>query len=334
MKQLQFLRDSDADIRVLDNKCVAVLGYGNQGRAQAQNLRDSGVCTIIGGREGKSAELARQEGFEVFSVSEAVKRADIIHILLPDERQGSIFRAEILPNLECGKTLCVSHGFAFVFGEIVAPDGVNAIMVSPKGPGADVRSHYLAGSGLAGLIAVKQDATGNARDIALALAYANGFTRTGVLEVTMEQETHGDLFGEQNVLCGGLVDLVRCAYEVLTEEGYPPEIAYFECYHEVKLLADLMHYRGIAKTNEAISNTAEWGEYVNGPYIISSDVKERMRDSLKDIRNGSFARKWLEEAEKGLPTLLARRAVSAEHPIEEVGARIRKLFEKKSERSS
>ena len=328
MKQLQFLKDSDADIRILDNKCVAVLGYGNQGRAQAQNLRDSGVNTIVGGREGKSTELARQEGFEVFSVSEAVKRADIIHILLPDERQGSIFRAEIEPYLEKGKTLCVSHGFAFVFGEIVTPEGVNAIMVSPKGPGADVRSHYLAGSGLAGLIAVKQDATGNARDIALALAYANGFTRTGVLEVTMEQETHGDLFGEQNVLCGGLVDLVRCAYEVLTEEGYPPEIAYFECYHEVKLLADLMHYRGIAQTNAAISNTAEWGEYVNGPYIISADVKERMRNSLRNIRNGNFAKKWIAEAENGLPTLLAKRALAAEHPIEEVGSRIRKLFEK------
>ena len=195
MKALKFLRDADADVSVLNNKIVAVLGYGNQGRAQAQNLRDSGVSTIIGGRPGKSSELASQEGFEVLSVPEAVKKADIIHILLPDERQGEIFHAEIAPALIPGKTLCVSHGFAFVFGEIVTPEGVNAIMVSPKGPGADVRSHYLRGSGLAGLIAVKQDATGNARDIALALAYANGFTRTGVLEVTMEQETHGDLFG-------------------------------------------------------------------------------------------------------------------------------------------
>ena len=327
MKALKFLRDADADVSVLNNKIVAVLGYGNQGRAQAQNLRDSGVSTIIGGRPGKSSELASQEGFEVLSVPEAVKKADIIHILLPDERQGEIFRAEIAPALIPGKTLCVSHGFAFVFGEIVTPEGVNAIMVSPKGPGADVRSHYLRGSGLAGLIAVKQDATGNARDIALALAYANGFTRTGVLEVTMEQETHGDLFGEQNVLCGGLVDLVRCAYEVLTEEGYPPEIAYFECYHEVKLLADLMHFRGIAETNKAISNTAEWGEYVNGPRIISNDVKERMRQSLDEIRNGTFARRWIKEAEKGTPNLLAKRAACAEHPIEEVGKRIRKLFE-------
>jgi ketol-acid reductoisomerase len=327
MEPLKFLRDADADISVLNNKTVAVLGYGNQGRAQAQNLRDSGINTIVGVRPGKSSELARQEGFEVLSVSEAVKRADIIHILLPDERQGEIFRSEIAPVLSPGKTLCVSHGFAFVFGEIETPEGVNAIMVSPKGPGADVRSHYLRGSGLAGLIAVKQDATGNARDIALALACANGFTRTGVLEVTMEQETHGDLFGEQNVLCGGLVDLVRCAYEVLTEEGYPPEIAYFECYHEVKLLADLMHYRGIAETNKAISNTAEWGEYVNGPRIISKDVKERMRQSLDEIRNGTFAKRWIKEAEKGTPNLLAKRAACAEHPIEEVGRRIRKLFE-------
>ena len=328
MEPLQFLKDKDADISVLSGKCVAVLGYGNQGRAQAQNLRDSGVHTIVGGRPGRSAELARQEGFEVLSVADAVKQADIIHILLPDERQGEIYRAEIAPNLEAGKTLCVSHGFAFVFGEIVAPGGVDAIMVSPKGPGADVRSHYLAGSGLAGLIAVKQDASGKARDTALALACANGFTRTGVLEVTMEQETHGDLFGEQNVLCGGLVDLVRCAYEVLTEEGYPPEVAYFECYHEVKLLADLMHYRGIAATNAAISNTAEWGEYVNGPYIIDADVKERMRESLRNIRSGKFAELWLKEAEKGLPTLLAKRAQCAAHPIEEVGARIRQLFVK------
>lgn len=328
MEPLKFLHDADADLSVLNNKTVAVLGYGNQGRAQAQNLRDSGVCTIIGGRPGKSSELAAQEGFEVLSIPEAVKKADIIHILLPDERQGAIFRAEIALALSPGKTLCVSHGFAFVFGEIITPEGVNAIMVSPKGPGADVRSHYLRGSGLAGLIAVKQDATGNARDIALALAAANGFTRTGVLEVTMEQETHGDLFGEQNVLCGGLVDLVRCAYEVLTEDGYPPEIAYFECYHEVKLLADLMHCRGIAETNKAISNTAEWGEYVNGPRIITPDVKERMRQSLRDIKDGSFARKWIEEADNGTPNLLAARAACAEHPIEEVGRRIRKLFEK------
>ena len=327
MKQIQFLRDSDADISVLDGKTVAVLGYGNQGRAQAQNLRDSGVNIIIGARPGKSAVAASQDGFEVMSVPEAVKRADIIHILLPDERQGDIYRTDIEPYITSGKTLCVSHGFAFVFGEITVPSGVNAIMVSPKGPGVDVRSRYLAGTGLAGLIAVKQDADGNARSIALALAFANGFTRTGVLEVTMEQETHGDLFGEQNVLCGGLVDLVRCAYEVLTEEGYPPEVAYFECYHEVKLLSDLMHTRGIAKTNEAISNTAEWGEYVNGPLIINAAVKERMRESLARIRNGSFAAAWLEEARKGTPNLLAKREHCGKHPIEEVGARIRKLFE-------
>ncbi|MBR2633156.1 MAG: ketol-acid reductoisomerase [Lentisphaeria bacterium] len=327
MKSLQFLRDSDADVSILNGKTVAILGYGNQGRAQAQNLRDSGVHTIIGVRSGKSAVSAAQDGFETLSVSDAVKRADIIHILLPDERQGEIYKADIEPFITPGKTLCVSHGFAFVFGEIVAPEGVDAIMVSPKGPGTDVRSRYLAGSGLAGLIAVKQDASGNARSTALALACANGFTRAGVLEVTMEQETHGDLFGEQNVLCGGLVDLARCAYEVLTEEGYPPEVAYFECYHEVKLLADLMHTRGIAKTNEAISNTAEWGEYVNGPLIIDAATKERMRESLRRIRNGSFAKDWLEEAGKGTPNLFAKRKHCAEHPIEEVGARIRKLFE-------
>ena len=328
MEPLQFLHDSDADISVLNGKCVAVLGYGNQGRAQAQNLRDSGVKTVIGVRPGKSRELALQDGFEVMDISAASKRADIIHILLPDEKQGDIYRQEIAPFATPGKTLCVSHGFAFVFNEIVAPEGVNAIMVSPKGPGADVRSHYLAGSGLAGLIAVKQDATGNARDIALALAFANGFTRPGVLEVTMEQETHGDLFGEQNVLCGGLTDLVCCAFDVLTEEGYPPEIAYFECYHEVKLLADLMHFRGIAGTNAAISNTAEWGEYINGPKIIDAGVKERMRQSLADIRDGSFAKGWLEEARKGTPALLAKRAALKELAIEEVGSRIRNLFVK------
>ena len=326
MTELKIYYESDVVTSCLSGKTTAVLGYGNQGRAQALNLRDSGVATIIGVRPGKSADIARQDGFQTFTVAEAVKKADIIMILLPDEIHGPVFKSEILPGLQPGKTLCVSHGFSFVYGEIVPPDGVNAIMVSPKGPGADVRAHYLKGSGLAGLIAVKQDATGTAHDLALEIARANGFTRTGVVECTMEQETHGDLFGEQNVLCGGLADLVRCAFEVLTEAGYPPEIAYFECFHEVKLLADLMHTRGLAGTNEAISNTAEWGEYVNGRRIIDESVKNRMRQSLLDIQSGEFAAKWLEEAGKGCPNLKAEREKLSEHPLEKVGKKIRKLF--------
>ena len=326
MDDLQLFRDGDVKTALLNDRVVAVLGYGNQGRAQALNMRDSGVKVIVGGRPGKSTQRASEDGFEVFSLAEAVARAQVIMILLPDELHGPLFKSDIRPGLQPGKAICVAHGFSLVYGEIVPPAGVDVIMVSPKGPGADVRASYLRGSGLAGLIAVRQDASGNARNLALEIAKANGFTRTGVIECTMEQETHGDLFGEQNVLCGGLADLVRCAFEVLTEAGYPPEIAYFECYHEVKLLADLMHTRGLAQTNAAISNTAEWGEYVNGPRIIDAGVKERMRQSLRDIQNGSFARNWLKEAASGCPNLKAKREKLAAHPLETVGRKIRQLF--------
>ncbi len=329
MEKMKILHDSDADLGVLNGKTIAVIGYGSQGRAQALCMRDSGLNVIIGIRPGKSMDAAKQDGFQVMSVREAAAAADIIHILLPDELHGPVYNAEIAPEVKPGKTLSVSHGFSFVFGEITPPAGVDVIMIAPKSPGTEERKRFVEGFGVPGLIAVKVDASGNARAVALAIAKAEGLTRAGVLECTMEQETYEDLFGEQNVLCGGMVDLMKYGFEVLTEAGYPPEMAYFECVHEVKLIMDLIYEGGIQKMNAVISNTAEWGEYVNGPRIISPDVKERMKESLKDIETGVFARKWIAEARNGAPNLKAKRAALGEHPVETTGAKIRSLFEKK-----
>lgn len=329
MEKMKILHDSDADLGVLNGKTIAVIGYGSQGRAQALCMRDSGLNVIIGIRPGKSMDAAKQDGFQVMSVREAAAAADIIHILLPDELHGPVYNAEIAPEVKPGKTLSVSHGFSFVFDEIIPPAGVDVIMIAPKSPGTEERKRFVEGFGVPGLIAVKVDASGNARAVALAIAKAEGLTRAGVLECTMEQETYEDLFGEQNVLCGGMVDLMKYGFEVLTEAGYPPEMAYFECVHEVKLIMDLIYEGGIQKMNAVISNTAEWGEYVNGPRIISPDVKERMKESLKDIETGVFARKWIAEARNGAPNLKAKRAALGEHPVETTGAKIRSLFEKK-----
>ncbi len=326
---MDLIHDKDADVSVLNGKTVAVIGYGAQGRAQALCMRDSGVQVIIGLRAGKSWDSATQDGFEVLSVADATAKADVVHILLPDESHGGVFENEIKPNLSAGKALSCSHGFAYVFKTIVPPADVDVIMVAPKGPGTEVRRVFEEGFGCPGLIAVHQNATGKARDIALGMAKAEGLTRGGVLECTMEQETYEDLFGEQNVLCGGMVDLMKYGFETLIEAGYPAEMAYFECVHEAKLIVDIIYNKGILAMNSVISNTAEFGEYYNGPQILGPEIKEKMKESLKRIESGEFARAWLEEAGKGAPTLIAKREELASHPVEVVGQKIRSLFERK-----
>jgi ketol-acid reductoisomerase len=331
---MNILHNKDADLKHLQGKTIAVMGYGSQGSTQSLCLRDSGVRVIIGeteklnGKSNPSWAQAKDDGFKVYDIAGAAAQADIIHILLPDEYHGSVYKEKIEQYMTQGKILCCSHGFNIVYEQIVPPADVDVIMVAPKSPATEERKAYLAGFGVPGLIAVKQDYTGNARHTALAMAKAMGFTRAGVLESTFEQETYEDLFGEQNVLCGGTVDLMKYGFEVLTEAGYPEEMAYFEVLHELKLIVDLIYEGGIQKMNAVISNTAEWGEYANGPKIIDASVKQRMKESLKAIENGSFARQWIEESKKGCPNLLAKRHALAEHPIEIVGKKIRNLFER------
>jgi len=326
---MNLIHDKDADLSVLNGKTVAVIGYGSQGSAQALCMRDSGVNVIIGSIKDASYDKAVEDGFEVMDIASAAAKADVIHILLPDEFHAPVYKNEIEASMVAGKTFSCSHGFNIIFKEIVPPADVNVIMVAPKSPATEERKAFLEGFGVPGLVAVHQNAGGDARDIALAMAKAMGFTRAGVLECTFAQETYEDLFGEQNVLCGGLVDLMKYGFEVLTEAGYPPEMAYFECVHEVKLIVDLIFEGGIQKMNAVISNTAEWGEYVNGPRIITPDVKKRMEESLKDIESGKFAKEWMAEARSGAKTLLKKREELGKHEVEIVGAKIRSLFEKK-----
>ncbi len=328
-KAIKIYHDNDVDDSVLKGKTIAVIGYGAQGRAQALCLRDSGVNVIIGVRKGKSFKAAKAEGFETLSVDKAAKKADIIHILLPDESHKKVYAEEIAKYVTAGKTLCCSHGFAYVFKNIVPPADVDVIMVAPKGPGTEVRRVFEEGFGCPGLVAVFQNASGNALQTALAIAKGEGLTRGGVLECTMEQETYEDLFGEQNVLCGGIVDLMKYGFETLVEAGYPDEMAYFECVHEAKLIVDIIYNKGIAAMNAVISNTAEFGEYYNGPKIITPDVKKRMKESLARIESGEFAKAWMREASKGAPTLAKKREQLSKHRVEIVGEKIRKLFERK-----
>lgn len=325
----KILHDCDADLALLKGKKIAVIGYGSQGKAQSKCLRDSGVEVVIGLRPGKSADAAKADGFQVMSVADAAKAADIVHMLVPDESHRAAFN-EIKPHLKKGKTLSCSHGFNVVFKAITPPPDVDVIMVAPKGPGTEVRKEYEKGFGVPGLVAVAQNPSGNALRTALAMAKAEGLTRAGCLECTFEQETYEDLFGEQNVLCGGLVDLMKYGFEVLVEAGYPPEMAYFECVHEVKLIVDLIYEGGIQRMNSVVSNTAEFGEYYNGPKIITPDVKERMKASLKRIESGEFARAWLAESDNGAPNLLAKREELGKHLVETTGKKIRALFEKKA----
>ncbi len=319
----------DCDLGRLDGKTVAIIGYGSQGHAHALNLKDSGVNVVVGLYEGsKSAAKAEAQGLKVLSVAEAAKAADVIMILIPDEKQAKLYKEAIEPNLTEGKTLAFAHGFNIHFGCIVPPKNVNVIMIAPKGPGHTVRSEYQAGKGVPCLIAVEQDATGDATDIGLAYAHGTGGARAGVLETTFRTETETDLFGEQAVLCGGVCALMQAGFETLVEAGYDPRNAYFECIHEMKLIVDLIYQSGFAGMRYSISNTAEYGDYITGPKIITEETKKAMKKVLSDIQDGTFAKDFLlDMSDAGSQVhFKAMRKLAAEHPAEVVGEDIRKLY--------
>lgn len=318
--------DDSVEKNALEGKTIAVVGYGSQGHAHAQNLRDNGNKVVIGVREGKSAQKAREDGFEVFPVSEATKKADVIMILAPDEIQGALYENEIAPNLEAGNALAFAHGFNIHFDVVHPPKDVDVFLVAPKGPGHLVRRTFVDGFAVPSLFAVQQDATGNARDIALSYAKGIGSTRVGVLETTFKEETETDLFGEQAVLCGGLTSMIEAGFETLVEAGYQPELAYFEVCHEMKLIVDLIYEGGFDKMRQSISNTAEYGDYVSGPRVITEQTKANMKAVLADIQNGSFAKGFVEDNKVGFPKFKEMRAKNAGHPIEEVGAKLRKMM--------
>ncbi len=319
--------EGDADPSVLEGKKVAVLGYGSQGHAHARNLADSGVDVVVGLRPGSaSAAKAAEAGLEVASVAEAARAADVVALLLPDTIQPELWDAEIAPGLEPGNAVLFAHGFNIRFGQITPPAGVDVVMVAPKGPGHLVRRTYTEGGGVPSLVAVHQDATGNARALALAYAHALGATRAGVLETTFAEETETDLFGEQVVLCGGMTALVRAGFETLVGAGYQPESAYFECLHELKLIVDLMYEQGISGMRFSISDTAEYGDMTRGPRVIDDHVRETMRQILADIRSGAFAEEWIAENRAGRPRFEALRREGAEHPVEIVGAELRSMM--------
>ncbi len=317
--------EKDCNLDALNGKVIAIIGYGSQGHAHALNLRDSGCNVIVGLRKGgKSWPVAEKDGFEVYTVAEAAKKADIIMILINDEVQAAVYKSEIAPNLEPGNALAFAHGFNIRYKQIVAPEGVDVFMAAPKGPGHTVRGTYVNGKGVPCLVAVEQNATGKAYDIALAYIAGIGGARAGILETTMDEETETDLFGEQTVLCGGVVDLMQCGFEVLVEAGYKPENAYFECIHEMKLIIDLINKGGIAAMNYSISDTAEFGEYVSGPRVLPHDeVKANMRKVLSDIQDGTFAGKWIAENKNGRTFFNSKRAQLAKHEMEVVGKKLR-----------
>ena len=317
----------DCNLSLLEGKTVAVIGYGSQGHAHALNMKDSGVHVIVGLYEGsKSWAKAEAAGFEVYTAAEAAKRADIIMILINDEKQAKMYKESIEPNLEPGNALMFAHGFAIHFGQIIPPKDVDVLMIAPKGPGHTVRSQYVEGQGVPCLIAVHQDATGKAHEIGLAYALAIGGARAGVLQTTFREETETDLFGEQAVLCGGVTALMKAGFEVLVEAGYEPESAYFECIHEMKLIVDLINESGFKGMRYSISNTAEYGDYITGPKIITEDTKNAMRQVLKDIQEGVFARNWLLENQIGCTNFNAKRRMEADHQLEKVGEELRGLM--------
>jgi ketol-acid reductoisomerase len=319
--------DKDADLSVLKNKTLAVLGFGSQGHAHALNLKESGLKVIIGLYEGsKSIAVAKEKGFEVVTTAEAVKQADVIFVALPDTKQAKAYKKDIAPNLTKGKTLLFSHGFSIHFKTIVPPKNVDVILVAPKGPGHIVRRQYVEGKGVPALIAIYQNASGKAKATALAWAKGIGGTRAGVLQTTFKEETETDLFGEQTVLCGGASALIQAGYETLVEAGYQPEMAYFECLHELKLIVDLMNEAGISGMRFSISETAKWGDVSVGPKIIDSSVKKRMKAALKDIQSGKFAKGWIAEYEGGYKKYNALLKKGENHSIEKVGSRLRGLM--------
>lgn len=319
--------EKDTNLGLLQGKKIAVIGFGSQGHAHALNLHESGVDVIVGLYEGsKSWNKAKEAGLEVTTTSEAAKNADIIIILVPDEKQAKLYREEIEPYLEDGNALVFAHGFNIHFKQIVPPSNVDVFMIAPKGPGHMVRRTYTEGSGVPCLIAIEQDYSGKAKDLALAYANGIGGARAGVLETTFKDETETDLFGEQAVLCGGITALIKAGFETLVEAGYAPENAYFECMHEMKLIVDLMYQGGMAAMRYSISDTAEYGDYVTGSRIITDETKKEMKQVLTEIQNGTFAKKWLLENQVGRPTFNAMRRMEAEHPIEKVGKELREMM--------
>ncbi|QOS97287.1 ketol-acid reductoisomerase [Brevibacterium sp. JNUCC-42] len=331
--------EQDANQAALYGKTIAIVGYGSQGHAQAQNLRDSGYRVIIGLRPGKSWSQAEKDGFEVYTVADATSQADVIQILLPDEHQGNVYKQEIQPNLKAGATLSFSHGFNIHFGQIVAPDNVDVIMVAPKSPGHLVRRVYVEGFGVPSLVAIHQDHSGKALETALAYASGIGSTKAGVIETTFREETETDLFGEQAVLCGGVSELVKAGFDTLVDAGYQPEIAYFECLHELKLIVDLMYEGGLARMRYSISDTAEYGDYSIGRRIVTDETRQEMKKVLAEIQDGTFARNWILENQANRPGFNARRRLESEHGIEQVGEKLRNMMawiqkEKKEEQES
>lgn len=324
---MQVYYDKDCDLSIIQGKKVAILGYGSQGHAHACNLQDSGVDVVVGLRAGSSSiKKAEAHGLKVSTVPEAVAAADLVMVLTPDEFQSELYRDEIAPNLKEGSILAFAHGFAIHYNQVVPRADLDVIMVAPKAPGHTVRNEFVNGAGIPDLVAIAQDASGTAKEVALSYASAIGGGRTGIIETTFKDETETDLFGEQAVLCGGAVELVKMGFETLTEAGYEPEMAYFECLHELKLIVDLMYEGGIANMNYSISNNAEYGEYVTGPKVINEESRKAMKAALKDIQDGEYAKKFVSEGATNYPMMTAWRRNNAAHPIETVGEKLRSMM--------
>jgi len=324
---MQVYYDKDADLSIIKAKKVAIIGYGSQGHAHANNLKDSGVDVVVGLRAGSTSVAKAQAcGLMVKEVPEAVAGADIVMILTPDEFQAHLYKTEIQPHIKQGAALAFAHGFSILFNQVVPRADLDVIMIAPKAPGHTVRSEFVRGGGVPDLIAVQQDASGTAKAICLSYASAIGGGRSGIIETTFRDEAETDLFGEQAVLCGGAVELVKAGFETLVEAGYAPEMAYFECLHELKLIVDLMYEGGIANMNYSISNNAEYGEYVTGPKVINEESRWAMREALKNIRNGEYAKQFIMEGATNYPEMTAKRRLNAEHPIEIVGAQLRSMM--------
>ena len=319
--------DKDTDLSLIKGKNVAIIGYGSQGHAHAQNLNDSGVKVTVGLRKGGASwDKVAKAGLKVAEVADAVRAADVVMILLPDENIGEVYKNDVEPNIREGASLAFAHGFNVHYGQVTPRADLDVWMVAPKAPGHTVRNTYTQGGGVPHLVAIYQDKTGKARDLALSYAAANGGGKAGIIETSFREETETDLFGEQAVLCGGAVELIKAGFETLTEAGYAPEMAYFECLHELKLIVDLIYEGGIANMNYSISNNAEYGEYVTGPKVVTEETKKAMKQALRDIQTGDYAKSFILENRAGAPTLLSRRRLNAEHPIEIVGEKLRAMM--------